>query len=88
MAHIRMVLTVICLCLFGTGVTLYSQPPRISSEEFQQRMQEHIEKVKITNPGEYQKMIERAGENITHCKSCHIIEEEQSAQGTTPTAPK
>jgi hypothetical protein len=89
MAHMRIVLTVICLCLmFGTGVTLYAQPPRVSSEELQQRMQEHIDKVKITNPGEYQKMIERAGESITHCCSCHQETCEQSFQGQIPTAPK
>jgi hypothetical protein len=41
------------------------------TEEETQDMQEHINKVKLTNPQQYNDMIERAGENVTHCCGCH-----------------
>ncbi len=41
------------------------------SQKGQIIMQRHIEKVKRTKPSEYRKMIERAGDNIQNCISCH-----------------
>jgi len=35
------------------------------------RMQQHVDKVKITHPKEYQEMMEKAGGVIEGCTSCH-----------------
>ncbi len=35
------------------------------------RMQQHIDKVKISHPKEYQDMLNQAGGNIKDCLSCH-----------------
>lgn len=34
-------------------------------------MQEHIEKAERTNPKKYRAMVQKAGENIKDCRSCH-----------------
>jgi len=61
------ILTIVCLCLmFGIEDISYAD-----SKINPALMQEHIEKVKLTNPRKYQAMIQRAGGNITHCSSCH-----------------
>lgn len=59
------------LCLvFGMGVKSYAQP-RITPANIQEQMKKHIEKVKLTNPGKYQAMLQRAGGNVTQCTDCH-----------------
>jgi len=62
------ILAIVCLCLmFIMGVGLYAETTTNPAPA----MQEHIEKVKLSNPEEYQAMVERAGGNITECCSCH-----------------
>jgi hypothetical protein len=48
----------------------YAQPV-INPADMQEKMQDHIEKVKLKNPQKYQEMIQRAGGNITKCTDCH-----------------
>ena len=62
------ILAIICLCLmFIMGVGLYAE----TTINRAPAMEEHIEKVKLSNPEEYEAMIERAEGNITDCCSCH-----------------
>jgi hypothetical protein len=62
------ILIIVCLCLmFIMGVGLYAETTTNPAPT----MEEHIEKVKLSNPEEYDAMIERAGGNITDCCSCH-----------------
>ncbi len=35
------------------------------------RMQRHVDKVKITHPAKYQKMLQKTGGQIEDCLSCH-----------------
>jgi len=42
-------------------------------------MQEHIKKVKDTNPADYQVMVEDAGGNIAGCLSCHKKEDNKKS---------
>jgi len=41
------------------------------TQEDMRKMQEHIGKVKFTNPAKYQAMMKKTGGNITDCCSCH-----------------
>lgn len=62
------ILAIACLCLmFIMGVGLYAE----TSTNPAPGMEEHIEKVKLSNPEEYDAMIERSGGDITDCCSCH-----------------
>jgi hypothetical protein len=62
------ILAIACLCLMLiTGVSLYAE----STVNQDSAMQDHIEKVKLSNPEKYDAMIERAGGVITDCCSCH-----------------
>lgn len=64
-------IAIACLCLvFGMGIKLYAQPS-ITPANIQEQMKKHIEKVKLTNPGKYQAMMQRAGGNVTQCTDCH-----------------
>ncbi len=72
MAKGILILTIVCLCLMsGIGVKSNAELRVNLKQEDIEKMQRHVEKVKITNPGKYQNMIERAGGNITGCCSCH-----------------
>jgi hypothetical protein len=53
--------------MFIIGVRLYAE-----TSTNPDAMQEHIEEVQLSNPEEYQAMLERAGGTITDCCSCHI----------------
>jgi hypothetical protein len=57
--------------IFGMGIKSYAQPT-ITPPNIQEKMQDHIEKVKLKNPQKYQEMTQRAGGNITQCTDCHI----------------
>jgi len=77
MVNMRFALTIFCLCLvFGAGIKLYAQP-LTNTPDLQEKMKDHIEKVKVANPQKYQGMVLRAGGNITQCTDCHkeVIEE-------------
>lgn len=67
------------LCLIF-GIHVYASPI-ISQEDYIQKMNAHIEKMKIKNPIKYEEMVKRAGGNITHCCSCHV----ESCAGNLPT---
>ncbi len=68
MAKVISILALACLCLmFIMGVGLYAETTTNPAAA----MEEHIEKVKLSNPEEYEAMIERAEGNITDCCSCH-----------------
>ena len=68
MAKVISILAIACLCLmFIMGVGLYAETTTNPAPA----MEEHIEKVKLSNPEEYDAMIERAGGTITDCCSCH-----------------
>jgi hypothetical protein len=54
----------------------------IGQQEFKQKMNAHIEKMKIKNPQKYQEMIQRAGENVMNCCSCHL--EIKACKGKLP----
>jgi hypothetical protein len=65
------IIIIACLCLvFGMGVRSYAQP-MINPADIQEKMKEHIEKVKLKNPQKYQEMVQRAGGSITQCTDCH-----------------
>jgi len=66
------IITIICLSLIFCGKVNSDAQPIISPADQLKLMNEHIAKVKIKNPQKYQKMVERAGNNITDCCSCHI----------------
>ena len=69
MAKYISILLIVCLCLlFIMGVGLYAETTTTPAPL---NMEEHIEKVKLSNPEEYQAMVERAEGNITDCCSCH-----------------
>ena len=75
------IIIIACLCLvFGMGIKSFAQP-RIAPANIQEQMKKHIDKVKLTNPGKYQAMIQRAGGNVTQCCSCHV----ESCVGKIPT---
>ncbi len=63
---IKNVSITIALIVFILSGVSYADSPK-----GQKIMQRHIDKVKRTKPVEYRKMIERAGENIQNCISCH-----------------
>jgi hypothetical protein len=65
------IITIICLSLIFSLKAVSDAQLTISPADQLQLMKEHIEKVKIKNPQKYQKMVERAGNNITDCCSCH-----------------
>ncbi len=68
MAKVISILAIVGLCLmFIMGVGLYAE----TTVNPTPAMQEHIEKMKLSNPEEYDAMIERAGGIITDCCSCH-----------------
>ncbi len=88
----RIILILIIICLHMTsgvidifGANAGMNPP--PTQEDMQKMQRHIEKVKISNLGKYQTMIQRAGGNITHCCSCHVELCGGSIPGSTIIAP-
>jgi hypothetical protein len=56
--------------VFGAEIKLYAQPPA-NTPDLQEKMKDHIEKVKLKNPQKYQEMVQKAGENITQCTDCH-----------------
>ena len=66
------IITIICLSFIFSGKVNSDAQPIISPADQLKLMNEHIAKVKIKNPQKYQKMVERAGNNITDCCSCHI----------------
>lgn len=72
MAKGILIITIASLCLVfvGMGVKSYAGPP-INPTDIQEQMKKHIEKVKLTNPGKYQAMMQGAGGNITQCTDCH-----------------
>ncbi len=66
---IKKVLTLTFFCLF-----LISGSYSVSNaalDKTQVKMQKHIDKVKVTKPGKYKLMFERAGGSIANCISCH-----------------
>lgn len=65
------IITIICLSLILCGKVNSDAQPIISPADQLQIMKEHVEKVKIKNPKKYKEMVERAGNNITGCCSCH-----------------
>lgn len=68
MAKYISILTIASLCLmFIMGVRLYAE----STVNPAPTMEEHIEKVKLSNPDKYEAMLERAEGTITDCCSCH-----------------
>jgi hypothetical protein len=73
MSKVLSTLTILCICLMSImEARSYANPvmkPLNAQEKLQ--MQEHVEKVRINNPGKYQIMIEKAGGNVTDCCSCH-----------------
>lgn len=83
-------LLLIIICLYSTIIIVDTMdasvvvPPPLTQEELQ-NMQEHIEKVKVTNPGKYNAMIESAGGSVTHCCGCHKEVCEPSTQEKIPT---
>jgi hypothetical protein len=83
-------LLLIIICLYSTIIIVdildadVIIPAPLTQEELQ-KMQEHIEKVKVTNPKKYNDMIERAGGSVTHCCGCHKEVCEPSTQEEIPT---
>ena len=65
------IITIICLSFIFCGKVNSDAQTIISPADQLKLMNEHIAKVKIKNPQKYQKMVERAGNNITDCCSCH-----------------
>lgn len=61
----------LCLVFVGMGVKSYAQPS-INPANIQEQMKKHIEKVKLSNPGKYQEMMQKTGGNIIDCLSCHV----------------
>ena len=69
----------LCLLLFLQANLVYAAAQRNPAT-----MQNHIEKVKRKNPAEYQKMVDKAGGNITNCISCHTdIGKKKNTPGQT-----
>ncbi|MFZ3138929.1 MAG: hypothetical protein WA126_16230 [Thermodesulfovibrionales bacterium] len=60
-----------CLIMVLSAVANVHAGPMKSQEEFKQKMNAHIEKMKLKNPQKHQFMIERAGGNVTQCTDCH-----------------
>ena len=65
------VLTVVSICLVFHMLNISYAQSQTSTQDLQQIMKDHIEKVKLKNPQKYQGMVQRAGENITLCTDCH-----------------
>ncbi|OGW38275.1 MAG: hypothetical protein A2Y97_04635 [Nitrospirae bacterium RBG_13_39_12] len=53
-----------------SGIHVYAGPI-IGQEEYKQKMNGHIEKMKLKNPQKYQEMMQKTGGNITNCIDCH-----------------
>jgi hypothetical protein len=62
-----MVVLIICLCMTFSMINVLDA----GSVTNRPLMQKHIEKVKRTKPEKYEAMVQRAGGNITGCRSCH-----------------
>lgn len=80
---VKRLLTIIgsCLCLVLSVQTSlsYAAPQKNPAV-----MQDHIEKVKRTNPAGYQEMVDKAGGNIINCVSCHTdINKKKNPSGQT-----
>ena len=65
------VLTIFSLCVVSNILDISCAQSQTSTQDLQQIMKDHIEKVKLKNPQKYQEMVQRAGENITKCTDCH-----------------
>jgi hypothetical protein len=64
-------IAIACLIMVLSAVANVYAGPMTIQEEFKQKVNAHMEKVKLTNPGKYQAMIKRAGGNVTQCTDCH-----------------
>jgi hypothetical protein len=67
----KIIITTMTFLFIIFGIHVYAGQI-IGQEEHKQKMNAHIEKMKIKNPQKYQEMIQRAGGNVTNCCSCHI----------------
>lgn len=65
-------LVLLLIVLAGAGQRVMAVEKPITDPEMLWQLQEHIEKVKISNPSKYKEMIARAGGNVDRCTGCHV----------------
>jgi hypothetical protein len=75
-------IAIVYLSMILSAVANVHAGPMKSQENYKQKMNAHIGKMKIKNPIKYEEMVKRAGENITDCLSCHV---EASQKNILPT---
>jgi hypothetical protein len=85
------VLIIALFILFFAGAISFAaspveQSPEMYDPNIRAKMELHMKKAKRKNPAKYEMMLERAGNNITGCLSCHsdLIEQQDSNRKNTP----